>query len=71
MVIFWLVSYFFSSFEHLSKVIINKIKPILDISKMQRVKAHNLRKFDDDKLVDELNKFRVSCFAVSSQEWSS
>jgi large subunit ribosomal protein L35e len=25
---------------------------------MQRVKAHNLRKFDDDKLVDELNKFR-------------
>merc|ERR1712045_842916 len=37
---------------------INKIKPILDISKMQRVKAHNLRKFDDDKLVDELNKFR-------------
>merc|ERR1712012_777688 len=37
---------------------INKITPLLDISKMNRVKAHNLRKMAEDKLIEELTKNR-------------
>ena len=51
----WLVWSLFES------VIINKIK-----QKMQRVKAHNLRKKEDDKqLIEELTKHRVSWLAIS------
>ena len=52
-------------------VIIIKITHILDISKMQRVKAHNLRKKDESKLVEDLTKHRVSISGSGIFRWDS